>query len=493
MSEMMSEVTVYRNYIDGRWSDALSGDTYERRNPYDQTLTGIYQDSDDRDTEAAIDAARTAFDRGAWPRWTAAERSAVMRRGAAAMRDQADSLADIMTREVGQPRTQQLKAVASAADALDYYANLIVERRDDAVSGQRLDAIGLVLKEPVGVVGSLTAWNAPLSLTHKACPGMAAGCTVVVKPAHQSAGAVIRFAQIMEEAGLPKGVLNVVTSARDNGAVVGQAIARSEKVDMVTFTGSSTTGKAVMRAASANLKRVKLELGGKSPNIVFADVRSIEQTAAAVVQGIFRLAGQSCQAGSRLLIQESIKDEFMAHLARHVAAVKLGDPFDPATMCGPLVSEAQLRRVESYVEIGRAEARLLTGGKRPDGEALRRGFFFEPTVFDDVEPTARIATEEVFGPVLSVTSFTDEDHAIELANATPFGLVTGCWTTNLETAMKVSRSVVAGMVWVNCYRDNPPLRYMPTAFRKQSGIGAEMGPEGLDAFLELKSVMIQHG
>jgi len=487
------DTQVHRNFIGGRWIASSTGDTYERRNPYDQSQAGVYQDSGAEDARLAIEAAREAFDRGPWPRMPAVERGAVMRRAAALLRERAPRIADVMTREVGQPRTEQVKAVAGAADALDYYAGLIVERRDEAICGQREDATGLVMKEPIGVVGSLTAWNAPLSLTHKACPGLAAGCTVVLKPAHQSAGAVIEFARILEEAGLPPGSFNVVTSARDNGAVVGQAIAGSDRIDMVTFTGSSATGKAVMRAAADNLTRVKLELGGKSPYIVFADAPSLAHTAAAVAKGIFRLAGQSCQAGSRLLVQESVKDEFMALLLREVAAIRLGDPFAADTVCGPLVSEAQLARVESYVELGKTEARLVAGGRRPRREDLLRGFFFEPTVFDEVSPDARIANEEIFGPVLTVLTFRDMDHAIELANATKFGLVGACWTTRLDTAMKVARSVSAGMLWVNCSRDAPPLKHMPTVFRRQSGLGAEMGPEGLDAFLESKSVMIKHG
>ena len=480
-----------KNFIGGKWVNALGGETYERRNPFDQSLVATYQDGDERDAELAIDAARAAFDHGPWPHKTATERGEVLRRAAALVRQGSGALADLMTREVGQPRTEQLAMVGGAADALDYYAGLIVGRRDEAVSGQRDDAIGLVIKEPIGVVGSLTAWNAPLSLTHKTCPGLAAGCTVVIKPAHHSSGAVVEFARILEEAGLPPGAFNVVTSARDNGAVVGQAIAASEKVDMITFTGSSATGKAVMRAAANNLKRVKLELGGKSPNIVLADVHSLDIASAAVARGVVRMAGQSCQAGSRLLIQESIKDQFMERLLVHIASATLGDPFSPQTTCGPLVSEVQLKRVDSYVDLGRASARLVTGGRRSDRADLQAGFFFEPTVFDRVEPDARIAKEEVFGPVLSVLTFKDVDEAIRLANSTIFGLVAGCWTTNLTTAIKVARTVSAGVVWVNCYRDDQPLKYMPTSFRKQSGIGAEMGPEGLDAFLEMKSVIIK--
>ena len=480
-----------QNFIDGKWVNAVSGRTYQRHNPFDQTLVAVYQDSDEADVALAVDAARRAFDHGPWPRMPAAQRGAVLRRAATLMRERAETLATVMTKEVGQPKIEQLKAVASAADNLDYYAGLVVQRRDEAIGGQRQDALGLVLKEPVGVVGSLTAWNGPLSLAHKACPGLAAGCTLVVKPAHQSSGAVVHFAHMLQEAGIPDGAFNLLTSARDNGAIAGHAIAASEKVDMVTFTGSSTTGKAVMRAAAGNLKRVKLELGGKSPNIIFADAQSLEHTAAVVAKGIFRLSGQACQAGSRVLIQESAKDEFMERLLKHVAAAKMGDPFAEDTVCGPLVSEAQLVRVESYVEAGRSAARLIAGGRRPDDKNLQRGFFLEPTVFDQVAVDARIAKEEIFGPVLSVLTFRDLDHAIDIANSTMYGLAAGCWTSNLNTAMSVARRVRAGIMWINCYRDDAPLKYMPTGFHKASGLGREMGPEGLEAFLETRSVMIK--
>lgn len=479
------------NFVDGQWVEAAAGATYERLSPFDQTLVATYQDSDAQDVERAVDAARRAFDEGPWPRMSAADRGAVLHKVAALMRERADALADIMAAEVGQPRSEQLRAVAGAADSLDFYARLVVQRRDEAIGGQRSDALGLVLKEPVGVVGSLTAWNGPLSIAHKACPGLAAGCTLVVKPAHQSSGAMVMLAGMFEEAGLPPGAFNLVTSARENGAVAGSAIAGSDKVDMVTFTGSSATGRAVMRAAAGNLKRVKLELGGKSPNIVFADAKSLAHTAAVVTKGIFRLAGQACQAGSRLLVQESVKDAFMEQLMLQIDTVRLGSAFEDATTCGPLVSEDQLRRVESYVEIGKSEARLVRGGSRPTAPALERGFFFEPTVFDDVSPDARIAREEIFGPVLSVITFKDVEEAIRIANSTFYGLAAGCWTSSLDTAMAVARRVRAGVLWVNCFRDDPPLRYMPTGFHKQSGLGREMGPEGLDAFLEVKSVMIK--
>jgi acyl-CoA reductase-like NAD-dependent aldehyde dehydrogenase len=484
-------VAASKNFVDGAWVSATSGKTYERLSPYDQTVVSVYQDSDAVDAERAIDAARRAFDSGPWPRMAAAERAAVFKQAAALLRQRSEALATIMAKEVGQPKLEQVKFVMGAADTLEYYANLIVNRRDEAVYDQHPDAIGIVAKEPVGVVGTLTAWNTPLSVAHKSCPAMAVGCTLVVKPGHQSPGALILFAQILQEAGLPPGVFNLVTSAIDNGAVVGQAIAGSDKVDMVTFTGSSATGKAVMRAAASNLKRVKLELGGKSPQVVFADAPSIEVAAASVAKGIVRLAGQSCQAGSRVLVQKSVKQEFAERLLKHIAAAKLGDPLADDTTCGPLVSDAQLRRVESYVKDGMSVAKLIAGGKRPAREDLAKGFFFEPTVFDDVPATSRIAQEEIFGPVLGMLSFEDVDEAIELANQTIFGLVAGCWTQNLQTAMAFAKRVRAGMVWVNGFRDDSILKHMPVGGFKQSGIGREVGPEGLDEFLETKSIMIR--
>jgi acyl-CoA reductase-like NAD-dependent aldehyde dehydrogenase len=481
-----------KNFIGGQWLAASNGRTYRRLSPYDQSVVGIYQDSDAADAERAIAAARAAFDSGPWPRMPAAERAAVFKRAAALLRQRAGEVAVLMAREVGQPRTEQLKFVLGAADTLDYYAALAVSRRDEAIYGQRHDAFGIVAKEPIGVVGTLTAWNTPLSVAHKSCPGMVVGCTLVVKPAHQSPGALLQFAQVLHDAGLPPGVFNVVTSAIDNGAVVGQAIAASEQVDMVTFTGSSNTGKAVMRAAAGNLKRVKLELGGKSPQVVFADAPSLELAAASAAKGFVRLAGQSCQAGSRVLVERKVKDEFMERLLRHVGATRLGDPLDDATTCGPLVSEDQLRRVEAFVNEARGVARLVAGGKRPQRDDLARGYFFEPTVFDEVPANARIAQEEIFGPVLSVLTFEGVDEAVALANDTIFGLVAGCWTQSLETAMKFSTRTRAGMVWVNGFRDDSVIRHMPVGGFKQSGIGREMGPEGLDEFLETKSIMVRH-
>ncbi len=486
-----SSITTHMNFINGEWRSSLVGEIYVRRNPFDQSEIAAYQDSDVADVDLGVAAARGAFDQGPWPRMPAFERGAILRKAASTIRERVDAFVTVMAREVGQPKAEQRKTVLAAADHLDYYAGLIANRRDEAVYGQREDGLGLVVREPIGVVGSLTAWNAPLSIVHKACPGMAAGCTLVVKPAHQSAGASVLLAEVFQSAGLPAGVFNLITSARSNGAVVGQAIAGHEQIDMITFTGSSTTGKAVMRAAANNLKRLKLELGGKSPNVIFEDAPSLDVAARTAATGIFRLAGQSCQAASRLLVQESVHDVFVEKLLAEVARLRLGDPLDDETTIGPLVSEDQLQRIQSYVEIGASCGTLLTGGKRPDNQYLSRGWFFEPTVFDRVDPASRLACEEIFGPVLSILTFRDVDEAIALANSTIFGLVAGCWTSSLQTALRFSRNVRAGGIWVNSYRDDVVLKYLPVGGFKQSGIGREMGPEGLDAFLETKSIMIK--
>jgi acyl-CoA reductase-like NAD-dependent aldehyde dehydrogenase len=476
------------DFIDGVWREAATGAVFERRTPYDGELVDTYADSDEEDVAEAVRAARRAFDEGPWPRLPAAERAAVLRRAATLIRERIDEFTTVMTREIGQPG--QRGAALAEADQLDYYAGLVVSRRDAAVYDQHPDAVGLVGHDPVGVVGVLTAWNAPLSVGHKGCPALAAGCTLVVKPGHQASGATVLLAEVLAEAGLPAGAFNLVTSATANGAVVGQAIAASPGVDMVSFTGSAHTGREVMRTAAGTLKRVNLELGGKSPNVVFADAPDLDRVAAAVAKGIVRLTGQSCQAGSRLLVQEPVKEELLARVLEHLGRTRLGDPFAAGTTAGPLISADQRERVVRYVEAGHAAGRLVHGGGVPADEALRAGHFYEPTVFDDVDPGSALAREEVFGPVLATMTFRDLDDAVRLANDTAFGLAAGVWSRDLSTAMRFARGARSGVVWVNGFRDDSVLRHLPMGGYKQSGVGREWGPEGLDVFLEPKSIMI---
>jgi aldehyde dehydrogenase (NAD+)/betaine-aldehyde dehydrogenase len=383
--------------------------------------------------------------------------------------------------------------VQGAAEVFDYYAGLALDLRGEAISQQVPDALGLVLKEPVGVVGIITPWNFPLVLVAwKLAPALAAGCTTVCKPSHLASGVTLMLAKLLAEAGLPAGVVNVVTGSRENGGVVGAAICRSPLIDKIAFTGSTATGKKVAEAAAQTLKRVSLELGGKSPNVVFADVASLDAAVMGALHGIYLNSGQVCQAGSRLLVQESIKDAFLEKLVAATKKMKLGDPADPATAMGPLVSEPQLEKVLGFLDEGRRSAQLVTGGARVTAGGLDKGYYVEPTIFDGVDNRSRLAQEEIFGPVLSVMTFRDRDEALRLANDTLYGLAAAVWTRDLDTALGFARGIKAGTVWVNCFH-GAGLWQMPYGGYKQSGLGRELGHAGLDAFFETKSIHIKLG
>ena len=475
--------------IDNQWVPASDGATFDRLSPFDGSVVGTCADASQQDVIAAMQSARRSFDNGEWRHATARDRAAVLMRVAASIRANADALTSIVIREVGQPGQHGM--VLRAAETLDYYAHLITDRRDEMVSDQDPNAIGLIVKEPVGAVGVLTNWNSPMSLAHKGCPALAAGCSVVLKPSHLTPGAALVIGRFFVEAGLPPGVLNIVTSARDQGVMAGQAMAGSPLLDMIAFTGSTANGRKVMAACAANLTRVSLELGGKSPHIIFPDTRSIDEAVDAAFLGITTLAGQACQSGSRLLVHESIRAEVVSRLARRFEAVRLGDPLDASTTMGPMVSAAHQARVMSYIENGKRSATLVSGGGRPTDPALARGHFVQPTLFDGVDNDALIAREEIFGPVLAVIPFSDEAQAVQLANATMFGLAAGVWTEDIRVALRVAKAIRSGTVWVNAFRESG-LWTMPAGGFKQSGIGRERGREGLEVFLETKSIHLRH-
>jgi aldehyde dehydrogenase (NAD+)/betaine-aldehyde dehydrogenase len=478
----------YQQFIGGAWRDALTGATFERYSPADGSLVETIPWGGAEDARLAIHAARTAFDAGAWSRSPATQRATVLRNIAAKLRHELAPMGALLSREVGKPINMAVAEVRGAAEVYDYFAALALDIKGDAISNFVPDAVGITVHEPVGVVGIITPWNFPMSLiARKLAPALAAGCTVVAKPSEFTAGTTYELARICAEAGVPDGVLNVVTGP---GPVVGAELASNDRVDKVAFTGSTNVGKSIMQAAAANLKRISLELGGKSPNIIFPDADMTEALRGSIY-GIYMNTGQVCQAGTRLLLHESIKDAFLDGMLEQTRATKVGDPNDPSVKMGPLINEAQLDKVLRYIAYGRDDgATMLCGGGRLDGPQFERGLYVQPTIFDGVDSGMRIAQDEIFGPVLSVMTFSDEEEALQIANDTMYGLAASVWTKDINTALRMSKGLQAGTVWVNaCHSAGLP--FMPYGGYKQSGIGREMGIEGLHEYMETKAIQIK--
>jgi betaine-aldehyde dehydrogenase len=433
-----------------------------------------------------VAAARKAFDEGSWPRIAGVERARVLTRVAAAIRANADDLAYVEALESGKPIRQARDEITSSADLWEYAATLCRHTYGDTYNTLGPSMFGLVLREPVGVMGMITPWNFPLLIISQKLPfALAVGCTAVVKPAELTPGTTIRLAELAQEAGLPEGVLNVVTGP---GSVIGSRLSEHPDVDMISFTGSTAVGRRVIEGSKVNLKKVELELGGKNPQLVFADA-DLDAALDAVVYGVYFNMGECCNSGSRLLVQRSIADEFIERVVDRARTVPVGDPLDPATKVGAIASDEQFGKIMELVEAGRSEgANLLLGGDRLPTD---HGRFITPTVFAGVEPTMRIAREEIFGPVLSVLTFDTPDEAVRIANSTQFGLSAGVWTRDLDTAIGMSRAIRAGTIWVNTFLDGYP--ELPFGGYKESGIGREFGRFSIDAFTELKSVQMHLG
>ncbi|MFL5652128.1 MAG: aldehyde dehydrogenase family protein [Chloroflexota bacterium] len=479
-------VRTYQNLIDGQWVGAEDGRTYERSSPGHDVVVGRYPTAGMPELGRAVAAARRAFDEGPWPMMPGVERARILTRISEAIRAEVDDLATIEALESGKPISQARDEMMSSADLWEYAATLCRHTYGDTYNTLGRSMFGMVLREPVGVVGMITPWNFPLLIISQKLPfALAVGCTPVVKPAEITSGTTVRLARIAQEAGVPDGVVNVLTGS---GREIGEALAADPDVDMISFTGSTEVGRRVIDASKGNLKKVELELGGKNPQLVFADA-DLDAALDAVVYGVYFNMGECCNSGSRLLVQRSIADEFSARVVERARGVPVGDPLDPSTKVGAIATDAQFDKIVELVDSGLAEgADLVLGGGRLDTEV---GRFMAPTVFAGVDPAMRIAREEIFGPVLSMLTFDTAEDAVRIANSTAYGLSAGVWTRDLDTAFEMSRSIRAGTIWVNTFLDGYP--ELPFGGYKESGVGREFGRFSIDAFTELKSVQMHLG
>jgi aldehyde dehydrogenase (NAD+) len=483
---MTPELPRYKLYVGGRWIEPASGQYIETDNPFLGAPWALIPRGTAADVDAAVTAARTALTSGEWPRLTASRRGALLHRLGDLVIERAGALAETEVRDNGKLLAEMSAQVAYAAQWYYYYGGLADKIEGAVIPIDKPNVLNYTRYEPVGVVAAIVPWNSPLLLAAwKLAPALAAGNTVVIKPSEYASVSMLEFARLVEDAGFPPGVFNVVTGLGDE---VGVPLVEHPHVAKVAFTGSDATGQKVYETAARGMKRVSMELGGKSPNIVFADAE-MENAIKGVISGIFAATGQTCIAGSRLLVERSIHDRFVEQLVAFAKAARMGDPMRSDTQVGPVTNKPQFAKVLDYIGVARSEgATAVLGGAPASRPECGNGWFVEPTIFTGVHNRMRIAQEEVFGPVLSVIPFDSDEEAVSIANDVMYGLAAGVWTTSMRRAIAMSEQLQAGTVWVNTYR---AVSYLsPFGGYKRSGIGRESGQEMIKEYMQVKSVWI---
>jgi betaine-aldehyde dehydrogenase len=477
-----SPVKNYRNYINGQWVESSTKETFPVYDPATEEVMAQVASATGAEVDQAVKAARTAFDSGPWGQTTAQDRGRVLFKLAEKVRQYAGSLAEIESRNTGKPIVEAEFDIADVATCFEYYGGLAT-KVTGSVNPVPANALSFTMREPVGVAGQIIPWNYPLLMAAwKLAPALAAGCCCVLKPAEQTPLTAMVLANWLEEVGLPPGVVNIINGV---GEVTGAALVAHPGVDKIAFTGSAAVGKIIVKSAADTLKRVTLELGGKSPNVFFADA-DWEAAVDGALFGVFINQGEVCSAGSRILVEKSIYSKFVEAMTEKAKRIRLGPPLERETKMGPLVSKEQYDRVGSYLALGKKEAKTAIGGGRP--KEFAKGYYVEPTIFYDVDNRARIAREEIFGPVASVIPFEGEGEAIRIANDTPYGLAGAVWTRDIYKAFRVVKAMRAGIVWVNHMQ--PTYVEAPWGGYKQSGFGRELGPWGMEEYLETKQVFV---
>lgn len=479
-------LTRSHNIVGGREVAAKDGGWFASANPFDGRDWAELPHGGAADAAAAVEAAHAAFTGGDWPKLTATQRGKLLRRLADLIERDAEKLAALEVRDNGKLYAEMLGQVRYIPEWFHYFGGLADKIEGAVLPTDKPQMFSYTRREPLGVVVAITPWNSPLLLlAWKLAPALAAGCTVVIKPSEFTSASTLEFARLFAEAGFPAGVVNTVTGF---GGEVGPTLVEHPLVAKIAFTGGDATGAHIYQQAAKHIKHVTLELGGKSPNIIFADA-NLDDAAKGAISGIFAASGQTCIAGSRVLVQRSVYDAVVDRIVAIAQTAKLGDPMDAATQVGPITTMQQRDKVLSYIDIARADgARCVLGGKRPDDAALGRGWFVEPTIFADVHNDMRIAREEVFGPVLSIIPFDDDDDAVRIANDSIYGLAAGVWTSSIARAITMSDRLRAGTVWVNTYR---AVSFMaPFGGYKKSGIGRESGQHAIVEYLQTKCVWI---